>query len=69
MWVFSCARTEVSCAYFQDPVGAHFIESLKELENADIANSKSTGGGSVVERVSAVFQRREQEFLQLFTVR
>ncbi|CDJ60272.1 hypothetical protein, conserved [Eimeria maxima] len=51
-----------------DPVGAHFLASLKELRNADIAKSKPDGNGSVLERVSAVFQRREEEFLQSFTV-
>ncbi|CDJ33487.1 uncharacterized protein EMH_0016250 [Eimeria mitis] len=51
-----------------DPVGAHFMASLKELGNADTVKPKSTGSGSVLERVSAVFQRREEEFLQAFTV-
>lgn len=51
-----------------DPVGAHFMAALKELEKADIAEPKPTGSGSIVERVSAVFQLREHEFLQSFTV-
>ncbi|CDJ51084.1 BT1 folate/biopterin transporter family protein, related [Eimeria brunetti] len=51
-----------------DPVGAHFVAALKELGKADFAKSKPTDGGSVLGRVSAVFQSREEEFLQSFTV-
>ncbi|XP_026193572.1 uncharacterized protein LOC34619363 [Cyclospora cayetanensis] len=51
-----------------DPVGAHFIASLKELENADLAKTTPKEDGTVLERVTAVFQRREQEFLESFTV-
>lgn len=53
----------------QDPVRAHFIASLKELGSADLGKSTPRENGSVLERVAAVFQRREQEFLESFTVR
>ncbi|CDJ65282.1 LOW QUALITY PROTEIN: hypothetical protein, conserved [Eimeria necatrix] len=51
-----------------DPVGAHFRASLKELQSADAEGSKPAQSGSVRERVSAIFRRREQEFLEMFTV-
>ncbi|KAL8449798.1 hypothetical protein Emed_002761 [Eimeria media] len=51
-----------------DPAGAHFLASLKDLGNANLEKAAAKADGSVIERVAAVFQRREQEFLEAFTV-
>ncbi|KAL8455760.1 hypothetical protein Emag_000334 [Eimeria magna] len=51
-----------------DPAGAHFLASLRDLGNADLEKTAAKTDGSVIERVAAVFQRREQEFLEAFTV-
>ncbi|KAL8271928.1 hypothetical protein Esti_004052 [Eimeria stiedai] len=51
-----------------DPAGAHFLASLRELGKANLEKSAAKADGSVIERVAAVFQRREQEFLETFTV-
>lgn len=51
-----------------DPVRAHFASSLKELKGADFARSPANGNGTVLERVTTVFQGREKEFLESFTI-
>ncbi|PHJ20023.1 bt1 folate biopterin transporter family related [Cystoisospora suis] len=52
-----------------DPVGAHFKASLQELAKVDLASVSANPSGTVVERVAAVFQQREKEFLDSFTVK
>ncbi|KAL8430708.1 hypothetical protein Efla_007574 [Eimeria flavescens] len=51
-----------------DPAQAHFVASLRALGSANLENIAAREDGSVLERVAAVFQRREQEFLESFTV-
>ncbi|PFH38649.1 hypothetical protein BESB_009910 [Besnoitia besnoiti] len=52
-----------------DPVGAHFKASLQELAKVNLSTTAANPAGSVVERVAAVFQKREKEFLDSFTVK
>ncbi|KFH17426.1 hypothetical protein TGMAS_231410 [Toxoplasma gondii MAS] len=52
-----------------DPVGAHFKASLQELAKVNLSTATADPMGTVVQRVAAVFQKREKEFLDAFTVK
>eukprot|EP00921_Rhytidocystis_pertsovi_P009321 GHVQ01015007.1.p1 GENE.GHVQ01015007.1~~GHVQ01015007.1.p1 ORF type:complete len:563 (+),score=61.86 GHVQ01015007.1:52-1740(+) len=57
-----------------DPVGTHFSTSLKELQTIDFEKAGSTTEetskyGPVARRVLQIFQEKEQEFLDQFTVK
>lgn len=45
------------------------MSSLRDLGSADLSSTRPKADGTVVERVAGVFQRRDQEFLNAFTVR
>ncbi|CEM11328.1 unnamed protein product [Vitrella brassicaformis CCMP3155] len=53
----------------QDPIAGKFLSALKDLSAADLEKTKGNEAGTLVERVAAVFQQKEKDFLSNFTVK
>jgi hypothetical protein len=51
-----------------DPVLSHFAKAIGQLEGVDLATAKADANGSIVERVAAAQQAKEQEFKETFMV-